>query len=138
MSNKIWIALCFLLSGSVQAGEVIIDIPALVGKSKADVSKIIGDPLSCASSKYGEKCQFEKAETEIVFIKGRADWVTVEGLDDKPFSDSSIQLLGFKGQSSSFTNSFTKRWEPIQGLLLVSLFKGSSNSDYAYIKAYTK
>ena len=138
MNNKIWVALCLLFTASAQAGEVIIDVPAIVGKSKADVSKIIGDTISCGSSKYGEKCQFKKAETEIVFIKGKADWITVEGLDDKPFSDSTMQLLGFKAQSPSFTNSFTKRWEPLQGLLSVSLFKGSSNSDYAYIKAYTK
>lgn len=138
MNNKTWMALCLLLSGVVQAGEVVIDVPVLVGKSKVDVSKIIGEPISCSSSKYGEKCQFQKAETEIVFINGKADWITIEGLDDKPFSDSTIQLLGFKEQSSSFSNSFTKRWEPLQGLLSVSLFKGSSNSDYAYIKAYTK
>jgi len=138
MNNKIWMVLCFLFSGAVQAGEVVIDIPALVGKSKADAVKIIGEPISCGSSKYGEKCQFKKAETEIVFIKGKADWITVEGLDDKPFSNSTIELLGFKAQSPSFSNSFTKRWEPLQGLRSVSLFKGSSNSDYAYIKAYTK
>lgn len=138
MRNKILIAICLLLSGVVQAGEVVIDVPALVGKSKADVAKIIGEPTSCGSSKYGEKCQFKKAEAEIVFIKGKADWITVEGIDDKPFSDETIQLLGFKKQSPSFSNSFTKRWEPLQGLISVSLFKGSSNSDYAYIKAYTK
>ena len=138
MNNKIWIALFFMLSEAVQAGEIVIDVPALVGKSKADVAKIIGEPISCGSSKYGEKCQFNKAETEIVFIKGKADWITVEGLDNKPFSDSTIQLLGFNAKTPSFSNSFTKRWEPLQGLLSVSLFKGSRNSDYAYIKAYTK
>ena len=137
MNNKIWLALCFLLSRSALAGEVIIDVPALVGKSKADVAKVIGEPISCGSSKYGEKCEFKRADTEIVFIKGKADWITIEGLDDKPFSNSTIELLGFKSQSPSFTNSFTKRWEPLQGLKSVSLFKGSKNADYVYIKAYT-
>mgnify|MGYP003624254302 FL=1 len=138
MNKNLWIAFLLLISGSVQAGEIVLDVPALVGKSKADVSKILGGPISCGSSKYGEKCQFKKAETEIVFIKGKADWVTVEGIDDKPFSDATIQLLGFKAQKPSFSNSFSKRWEPLQGLISVSLFKGSSSSDYAYIKAYTK
>ena len=121
-----------------QAEDVLIDIPSIVGKTKPEVSAIIGNPTFCGSSKYGEKCQFEKGETEIVFIQGKADWITVEGLDDKPFSNSTIVLLGFKPHSPTFSDSFSKRWEPLQNLRSVSLFKGESNSDYAYIKAYTK
>jgi hypothetical protein len=30
------------------------------------------------------------------------------------------------------------KWSGLNGLNEVSLFKGASNSDYAYIKAYTK
>lgn len=30
------------------------------------------------------------------------------------------------------------RWSELGGLYEVSLFKGEKNSDYAYIKAYTK
>jgi hypothetical protein len=128
----------FALSLSVQAADVVIDIPSIVGKTKSEVSALIGKPTSCGSSKYGKKCQFEVGDTEIVFINGKADWITVEGLDDKPFSNITIALLGFKPQAPSFSNSFTKRWEPLQGLRSISLFKGANNSDYAYIKAYTK
>lgn len=138
MIKKLFIAVSLFVSGVTQAADVVIDIPALAGKSKVEVAKIIGEPLSCARSKYGEKCQYNKAETEIIFINGKADWITVEGLDDKPFSDSTLQLLGFKSEKPSFSNSFTKRWGPIEGVLSVSLFKGSNNSDYAYIKVHTK
>lgn len=127
-----------LLSKPIQAGDVLIDVPALAGKNKLEVSELIGSPVSCAISKYGEKCQFEKAETEIVFIEGRADWITVEGLDEIPFSNSTLEFLGFASRKPTFSNSFTKRWEPLQGLRSVSLFKGGDNSDYAYIKAYTR
>lgn len=137
--KKLFIPLSVLLfAASTEANEVILDIPALVGKTKAEVSEVIGSPTSCSTSKYGEKCQFEKAETEVVFIKGKADWITVEGLDEEPFSDSTIELLGFKPHKPTFSNSFTKRWEPLEGLKSVSLFKGTNKSDYAYIKAYTK
>lgn len=128
----------FALSLVANAKEVIIDVPSIIGKSKAEVSSLIGKPTSCDSSKYGEKCQFKRGETEIVFIKGKADWITVEDLDNHPFTNSTIILLGFKLQTPSFSNAFTKRWEPLQGLKSVSLFKGENNSDYAYIKAYTK
>lgn len=126
------------LETQADAVEIVLDVPSLVGKSKAGASKILGEPISCSSTKYGEKCQFKKAETEIVFINGKADWITIQGLDDKPFADETIQLLGFKAQKPSFSNSFIKRWEPLQGLVSVSLFQGSENSDYAYVKAYTQ
>lgn len=138
MKKKILLAALLLGSTYAHAKDVVIDVPALVGKSKSQVSVLIGQPVSCGSTKYGEKCQFEKAETEIVFIDKRADWITVEGLDETPFSEATITLLGFNAQKPSFSNAFTKRWEPIQGLRSVSLFKGGVTSDYAYIKAYTK
>jgi hypothetical protein len=138
MIKKIFFAAMLLSTTYVHASDAVIDVPALVGKSKSQVSGLIGQPTSCSSSKYGEKCQYEKAETEIVFINKKADWITVEGLDDKPFSDSTITFLGFKPQKPSFSNAFTMKWEPLQGLRSVSIYKGGANSDYAYIKAYTK
>lgn len=137
MNKQLLLGAVILFSSVVQAEDIIIDIPALVGKSKGEVVKLIGKPTSCVNSKYGEKCQFDKGETEIVFIKGKADWFTVEGLDAQPFADTTILQLGFMPQKSSSSNDFTITWEPIQGLISVSLFKGSDNSDYAYIKAFT-
>jgi len=137
MKMKILLLLFFTVPACSQQQDILINVMELVGKNKDAVSEIIGAATNCSPSKYGETCQFAMAETEIVFIQGRADWITIEGLDDQPFSNSIIQLLGFQPKSPNFSNAFTKRWEPIQGLISVSLFKGSSNSDYAYIKAYT-
>jgi hypothetical protein len=134
------IILLVLLSivSSKASSETIIDVPAIVGKNKAEVSTIIGAPSSCSKSKYGEKCQFPKGETEIIFIKGKADWITIEALDNIPFGQLAIESIGFKSSSPSFENSFSIRWSGLAGLYEVSLFKGEKNSDYAYIKAYTK
>ena len=138
MKAKLMLAISLIFSGAVHAEETVIDIPALVGKNKAEVSKLIGAPTSCGASKYGEKCQYKKADTEIVFISSKADWITIEGIDDKPYSDKTIELFGFKPKKPTFSNAFTMRWEPLQDLLSVSLFKGTNNSDYIYVKAYTK
>ncbi len=120
------------------ADDVLLDVLELAGQSKDDVATMIGTPLQCGSSKYGEKCAYEIAETVIVFIDGKADWITIEGIDAAPFSDDTIELLGFESAAPSFENSFTKRWDSIEGFLSVSLFKGATNSDYAYIKSYTE
>ncbi len=116
----------------------VIDVPAIVGKNKAEVSNLIGQPSSCSQSKYGEKCSYDKGETEIVFIKSKADWITVEGIDNVPFNQAALEKIGFKNSPPSFKNNFSMRRSGLAGLYEVSIFKGTNNSDYAYIKAFTK
>jgi hypothetical protein len=118
--------------------EVTIDIPSIANKTKSEVSVLLGDPSSCAQSKYGEKCQYSKGETEIVFINGKSDWITVEAIDSIPFTPSALKSIGLTESPPSFKNDFTMRWSGISGFLEVSIFKGSSNSDYAYIKVRIK
>ena len=130
-------ATIFLLAGLAHA-EAIIDLTKVAGKSEKEVSALLGEPSSCDKSKYGTKCQYSRGETEIVFINNKADWITVEGIDQVPFSKAALGALGLKEAAPSFTNAFTMRWESIPGLREVSLFKGESASDYAYIKVKTK
>lgn len=138
MKKGILLLTLILFSASSWAEELLIDIPSIVGKSESQVSDMIGEPTSCNSIKYGNKCQYKMAETEIVFINGKADWITVEGLDDKPFTSATLKHLGLRPVKATFSNAFTLRWESLQGLRSVSLFKAGNNADYAYIKAYTK
>lgn len=137
MRKLLLIAFALVTTTAAQA-EPIVDVLKLAGKSESEVAKYLGAPGSCGKSKHGNKCQYAKGETEIVFINGKADWITVEGIDSIPFSMSALVALGLKEENPSFSNNFSLRWDSIQGLMEVSLFKGSSKSDYAYIKAKTK
>ncbi|WP_345848454.1 hypothetical protein [Shewanella algae] len=136
MKKLVAILFGLVLCSQVKA-EGVIDIMSIAGKSKEEVSSLIGQPTSCGSSKYGEKCQFKMAETEVVFIKGKADWITVEGMDHIPFSKEALKEIGLETSKPTFKNGFTKRWEPYKGFKSVSLFKGGNNCDYAYIKVFT-
>ena len=77
-------------------------------------------------------------ETEVVYINGVADWITIEGIDHIPFGPSALTAIGIAESNPSFKDSFTLRWDNLPGFLSVSIFKGASNSDYAYIKVKTK
>jgi len=132
------LALIFFLIPGIALAQNVVDILKIAGKSKAEVGSYLGKPTSCGNSKYGEKCTYVKGETEIVFIKGKADWITVEGIDHIPFASSALTAIGLKEQRPSFQNDFTLRWQGIQGLMEVSIFKGSSSADYAYIKVATR
>ncbi len=137
MRKFIFIAIATFAATAAYA-EPIVDVLKIAGKSESEVASYLGAPKSCGKSKYGNKCQYIKGETEIVFIHGKADWITIEGIDSVPFSKSALAALGLKEANPAFKNNFTLRWNSIQGLMEVSLFKGASNSDYAYIKTKTK
>lgn len=136
--KKNYIYFLLILFSPIVSSSSLIDIIEIAGKSQVQVSKIIGQPLNCSLSKYGKKCSYNIAETEIVFINGKADWITVEGIDYMPFNFKALKSIGLEPKKPSFKSNFILRWSNIQGLKEVSIFKGGSNSDYAYIKAYTK
>jgi AraC-like DNA-binding protein len=136
--RNVLIGCAFILTATGASAEQVIDLTQVAGKSESQVSTYLGKPESCSPSKYGQKCLYEKAETEIVFINGKADWITIEGLDHVPFNAKVLSSLGLKASAPSFSNSSTLRWNSVQGMLEVSVFKGASLSDYAYIKVLTK
>lgn len=136
--RAILIAVAILSSPELLADDAIIDVPTIIGKSEAAVAKIIGKPTECSNVKHGRKCSYAKAETEIIFISGKADWITLEGIDTLRFNKSALNSIGIKPQAPSFTNNFTMRWEPLQGMRSVSLFGAGINADYFYIKVYTE
>ncbi len=132
------IAAALIASASLShAGDVVIDIPSISGKTKPQVEAVIGAPETCEPSKYGERCKYAKAETQIVFIKGHADWISVDNMGDLRYGDDAIKRLGLKPARPDTDNQHVISWKGIQGLLEVSLFPASGKVRYAYIKART-
>jgi hypothetical protein len=116
----------------------IIDVMKIAGKSQGQIASYLGKETSCEKTKYGMKCYYKTGETEIVFIKGKADWITIEKMEAVPFSKSALNAIGLGERRPAFKSNFVLKWEPFQGLRSVSIFKGASNSDYAYIKVKTE
>lgn len=135
--NRI-LVLIICLIGSVAAAEPIVDITKFAGQSEDRATGYLGAPTTCSKSKHGKKCLYRKGDTEIVYIGGIADWITVGGSGQIPFSKSGLTALGLKEEAPSFSNEFVIRWTNIPGFLEISLFEGSSSADYAYIKVKTK
>lgn len=115
----------------------VINVPEIAGKAKEQVATILGEPISCEDTKYGKKCFYQPGDTEVVFISGKADWITVNAMDNAPYSEDALRLLGLEQTSVSFSNDFVMRWNGIPGLLEVSIFPAQDYVDYAYIKTKT-
>lgn len=124
-------------SASVQEIIAVVDIATIAGKSEADVGLVLGEPLSCEDVSQGKKCLYQQGDTEIVYISGKADWITIEALDVAPYSDMALSYIGLTASPPTFSNEFVKRWSGISGLLEVSIFPAPSSVDYAYIKVIT-
>lgn len=64
--------------------EALFDIPRIAGKTEAEVEVLLGEPVFCAKSESALNCSFKENEIEIVFIDGKADWITVYGAFRSP------------------------------------------------------
>lgn len=139
MKNTALKSLLFALTLSATLfAAPVVDLSKIAGKSESEVAEVLGTPERTENTKYGKKNFYEPGETEIVFIKEKADWITIKGINEVPFDRSALSALGLEETAPTFSNSFTMRWENLNGILEVSIFKGRKNCDYAYIKIKTK
>ena len=71
----------------------MLDVHAFAGKAQADVAKVLGAPSRKEKSKYGPKLSYRDGKVEVVFIDGKADWITVSGMSGVPFDSNSIERM---------------------------------------------
>jgi len=125
-------------AGNTELVKVVIDIPRIALKSKEEVVAVIGAPLECEETKHGEKCSFAPGETEIVFIDGKADWITVSDMAAMPYSENSLAAIGLTVMPPSVLTTEPLAWNSIDGLRAVSFFPSGKSIWYAYIRAKTE
>lgn len=120
----------------VPAVTPLVNVPAIAEQPPEVVAQLLGEPVGkCEPNKYGFACLY-KNETEVVFIDGLADWITVKG--DMPYSADALPLMGFKRTGSSFSNEHTMRWSGEQKTLLIQLAPGGKGKTFfAYVKVRT-
>ena len=123
---------------SLAQSDSLVDVTTIAGKTEAQVEEQLGKPLTCSNSKYGLKCSFKKGDTEIVFIDGKSDWITINDMGDAPYSKEALLFLGLPMAEPSFTGPDVIRWKNLSGLLEVSLFPLDNKIFYAYIKVKTR
>lgn len=119
-----------------------LDLAQVAGKPKPVLEQVLGKADSCVTvspSKVGKvpKCIFQGGKVEIVFIDGKADWITVHEPGVR-FDQDAIAALGLAARKPDFSNAFTMRWKGIGGYREVAAFPGAGNEvDYLYVRAVT-
>jgi hypothetical protein len=80
MSHNLAIA-AFLAVQCVPAfAAPIVEIKRIAGKPEAEVSKALGPSAKCETIKQGKRCAYRDGQVEVVFIGGKADWMTINGV----------------------------------------------------------
>lgn len=70
----------------------------------------------------------------MVFIDGKADWITVSDMNAVPFIPNAIAALGIAERSPSFRNEHVMRWKLVDGLTEITMFPMQVPTvNYAYI-----
>lgn len=118
---------------------VIIDLKSLVGKSPSTVAKILGEASEKTNTQDGPKFTYQNGKYEIVYIKGKADWITINQIQELTFHPDVIKAFGFTPTAPDFANDGIFRWEKLQNIKSFSVFSDTKGKcDYAYLRATTK
>lgn len=127
-----------VVANTVAQASSAVDIPKIAGQSMKQVGEQLNATPTCVKNKRGTKCDYQDGRFEIVYIGGKADWITVNSLEQVPFTETAITRLGFSQKAPSFRSPIVIRWNDLPGVVEVSVFKGQTGSDYAYIKVKTR
>ncbi len=138
MKSLFLLAIASLAIGQPLLADPVVDIPKIAGKEPAAVEKILGKSTGEEKTKQGKKLTYQKGKVEIVYINGKADWITVNDLKEIPFDDSAPNALGLEVGKPTFKGPAVIRWEPAGKFKSVAVFPLDGKVDYAYIKVTTK
>ncbi len=126
----------------------VVNVSAIAGKSPEEVEAILGKAESTEKASPGgtpckenpcDKSFYQAEKFEVIFINGKADWITVNNLSDHELNENNIALLGLSPSTPAFSNPNIIRWENDDGIKQVSfLSNGAGKIDYADVKVATK
>jgi len=119
-------------------------IPAIAGKSSSQVAGILGQPTATETihsrGRPLTKRYYRDGDIEIVYVNGKADWITVFGRGRLPFGPAVLPALGLPSAEPTFSNpAAVIRWETIPGIRELSVFPGGNGwAHYVYVLVNTK
>jgi hypothetical protein len=120
------------------AGKSIQEVEAVLGKAES-TEKASPSDTPCKENPC-DKAFYQSGKFEIIYINGKADWITINNVSDHELNDKNIELLGLPASAPAFNNAASViRWEAVEGINTISFFNnGSGKIDYVNIKTATK
>ncbi len=112
-------------------------MPELAGKPEQHIRQLLGDPLSCKPTYQGTACSYEEGNTEIIYIDGRADWITFTGIENAPFTAAALGHVGLTATPPLARTPTRLLWLQHQGMEAITIHGEGDVARMIQIRAYT-
>ena len=98
---------------------------------------MLGEPVECTDVAQGRKCTYSRAKTEVIFINGMADWITIGDLGGSPFEAATLARIGLGEVAPASADADAIRWENVNGIREIRLLPAAGRAGSMQIKATT-
>lgn len=113
-----------------------LNVPALAGRSEAEVAAHLGPPDSDVPSTdpTRRKLTYVGGKVEVVFVDGKAGWIKLYGTGDLPFSIEALSKLGLPVKPPTYVNvGHVISWQNLPPLREVSLYGGGPHGSVSSV-----
>lgn len=116
------------------SGAPLFRIGEVAGRSEAELATVLGPPWDCESSLYSRRCRYAPGGTEVVFIDGKADWLTVRSPGEVGFDASALTRIGLAARKPDRTTAEELIWSDLGGLREVRVVSDGGTVQLLHIK----
>lgn len=123
------------------AGEPVIEIPAIAGRSRDEISARYGEPDSMKTEQVNGReypvGYYGDGAFEVVFVNGSGEWLTIWGRGRIPYSEAALPAMGLAARRPTEETQIGLRWENIPGILELNLFSSDvepGTAHYAFVE----
>lgn len=109
-------------------------IAEIAGRTEAEVAAVLGPPWQCTSSRYSRRCHYAPGSTEVVYIDGKADWLTVTALGEAPLDEQLLMRIGLQPVRPGTASGEEWVWASLGGLREVRAYGTPERAQFLRIK----
>ncbi len=113
----------------------ILKITDVVGKTADELRAVLGPPENCETSLYSSRCTYAPGQTEVVFIDGKADWITINALGETVFDAAALARIGLSETKPTERSETELLWTSLPGLRELRVVGDGARIDFIRIKA---
>jgi hypothetical protein len=107
------------------AAGVAVNARPLAGQAEIGIRAQLGNPSACEDVQKGRRCRYAQGGTDVTYIDGMADWISVDDLRDAPFSAAALAQVGLPTNEDPIESTpQVIRWQNLAGFREVTLHAG--------------
>lgn len=113
----------------------VVRIGEIAGRTPDQLKAVLGAPLGCEDSLYSIRCNYSPGATEVVFIDGKADWITVKALGETKLDPAALPRIGLAQTPPAITEPTRLLWSNLAGLREVQAVGDGERVEFIRVKA---